>query len=349
MTDLIVPTVGLAEAACELRWIPGAAAGEALLLATIADARVWMEPGVTGATFLADGRAVAETLRFARPANAPDDAARGRAVFAPARSRWAGELEEAYLAVDPGWGNYFHFLLLHLPLLRVADEQLAGGGPALWPRWEDHVGLPKPIAFARAVFDEGLAVAAATRPALFAAAGAWRVRRLHVLRGAGPRVADVLDHPTHWSALRGMAESLRAATPAPAAPARRLFLARGAAAARRFDPREHADLLAWLARADFEVVDLAGRGLREQAALLSEAASVIAPHGSALANLIFAPTGTRVLELNARVREEAELRPHFERLARRCGHRYRVLDGSLDGFPVAAIERAWNALQAATA
>lgn len=342
-----MPMVPLMQAAAELRSLPGAAGGEALVHATIEDARVWMEPGVTGAVFLADGRAVAETLRFARPANAPNDAARGRAVFAPARPRWSGELDEAFLAVDPGWGNYFHFLLLHLPLLRVAEREGAGGGPALLPRWEDHVGLPKPIAFARAVFEEGLAAAEVARPVLHAAAGAWRVRRLHLLRGAGPRVAEVIGHPAVWRELRALAQSLKPAAP-PTGP-RRLFLARGSAAARPFEPHEHAELLAWLARAGFSVVELAGRGLREQAALLAGAECVIAPHGSALANLIFAPAGARVLELNARVREEPAPRDHFERLARRAGLFYRAVDGSAEGFPPAAIERALGELMAATA
>ena len=47
-----------------------------------------------------------------------------------------------------------------------------------------------------------------------------------------------------------------------------------------------------------EPVDLAELSLREQAQMLSEAELVVAPHGGALASLVFARAGTRVLELH---------------------------------------------------
>jgi capsular polysaccharide biosynthesis protein len=47
-----------------------------------------------------------------------------------------------------------------------------------------------------------------------------------------------------------------------------------------------------------EAVDLGKLSLREQAATLAEAELVVAPHGGALANLVFAQQGTRVLELH---------------------------------------------------
>ena len=47
-----------------------------------------------------------------------------------------------------------------------------------------------------------------------------------------------------------------------------------------------------------EAVDLADLGLREQAQVVSEAELVVAPHGGALASLVFARSGTRVMELH---------------------------------------------------
>ena len=45
-------------------------------------------------------------------------------------------------------------------------------------------------------------------------------------------------------------------------------------------------------------MDLADLGLREQAQVVSEAELVVAPHGGALASLVFARSGTRVMELH---------------------------------------------------
>jgi capsular polysaccharide biosynthesis protein len=59
------------------------------------------------------------------------------------------------------------------------------------------------------------------------------------------------------------------------------------------------DLLAAAAAAGvpLEPVDLQGLALADQAATLAAARVVVAPHGSALANLVFCGAGTVVLEL----------------------------------------------------
>ena len=45
-------------------------------------------------------------------------------------------------------------------------------------------------------------------------------------------------------------------------------------------------------------MDLGGISVQEQAQLLASAEFVVAPHGAAMANLVFASTGTNVLELH---------------------------------------------------
>jgi Glycosyltransferase 61 len=78
-------------------------------------------------------------------------------------------------------------------------------------------------------------------------------------------------------------------------PARRLYVGRGEGSRRRLtnEPQltEHA------ARHGFEVVNMDGRAVADQARLFGEAAFIIAPHGAALTNILFADPGASVLEL----------------------------------------------------
>src|SRR5205823_4103252 len=57
------------------------------------------------------------------------------------------------------------------------------------------------------------------------------------------------------------------------------------------------DVLAVVESAGFEALFLEGRAVREQAALFAGADVVVAPHGAALANLVFCRPGTAVVEL----------------------------------------------------
>jgi capsular polysaccharide biosynthesis protein len=59
-----------------------------------------------------------------------------------------------------------------------------------------------------------------------------------------------------------------------------------------------AETLAKLAHLGLTVVNPALLTIAEQAKLVASAAVVISPHGSALANLVFATPGTRVLEFH---------------------------------------------------
>jgi hypothetical protein len=76
---------------------------------------------------------------------------------------------------------------------------------------------------------------------------------------------------------------------------RRFYMSRRDAAGRRV--LNEAALTQALAARGFETVSLGGLGVREQAALFDSAAWIVAPHGAALANIVFARPGATLLEL----------------------------------------------------
>ncbi len=76
---------------------------------------------------------------------------------------------------------------------------------------------------------------------------------------------------------------------------RRLWISRNRARYRRLQNED--EILALLAREGFEKVELERLTFREQVEILSQANAVAGPHGAGMTNLLFAPHGTRVLEL----------------------------------------------------
>jgi hypothetical protein len=111
-------------------------------------------------------------------------------------------------------------------------------------------------------------------------------------------VADIPDRKRRAGAVdRAMLEFSRKlyfAEP-PTAPTRRLFLGRGEGSRRRL--ADEAKFVEHAARYGFENVSMDGRTVADQARLFAEAAFVIAPHGAALTNVLFATPRAQVLEL----------------------------------------------------
>jgi len=106
----------------------------------------------------------------------------------------------------------------------------------------------------------------------------------------------------------------------PAAPGtRRLFVSRRDAAKRRVVNEEA--LVAALGELGFEVVVPGALSFAEQVMLFSEAEIVVGPHGAGLANALFMPEGSAMLELHHPDFD----RPYYQRLADTLGVHYRDL------------------------
>jgi len=85
-----------------------------------------------------------------------------------------------------------------------------------------------------------------------------------------------------------------------------------------------AELEARLQKLGFVCVQSGKLSVAEQAGLFSAAKWVVAPHGAGLANLVFAPSGARVIEL---LPPESR-NPCYQHLARACGLLYTSLIGT---------------------
>ena len=323
-----VPLVEAARTRGEIRRVWEAPGEPALLLAELQDVVFWIAPGIDGVIFL-DGEAVVEeSLRFFKPVNAPGRAL-GRTVRAPRVDEIRCELDAVLLPVDPGWMNYYHWLLIHAPTLRAAGTWLPQEIPADLPRHADHVGIPRSVAFAASVMEESLL--GVTRPMLPLAPGAYRARRLFRFHLDSPQPAVSLRCEPWWQALLGLERTLRETDQELASGAERIFVSRRGARRRTLGGEDDPGFQHALTEAGFVTLELAGRGLAEQARLFRAARWIVGPHGSGLSNLLFCAPGASVLEINAPIGAETETRPHTRRLAARRGLRYEelLLDASV--------------------
>jgi len=216
----------------------------------------------------------------------------------------------AYLSnTDPA--NYYHWLAFSLPLLGIYRDRL-GIDPDYY-----YVGRSKQLFHLETLARTGIRAERVLSDAVTA-------DRL---------IADFPDRRRRQGAVdRAMLAFSRGLHFEPPAhpPTRRLFVGRRDASRRRLANEDQC--AEYAARYGFETVSLDGRSVAEQAQLFAEAAFIIAPHGAALTNVLFATAQASVLELlpprpPAVVPVHAPILTAFREICAHVGCRYDYIFG----------------------
>jgi hypothetical protein len=217
----------------------------------------------------------------------------------------------AYLS-NTNPGNYYHWLAFSVPLIWTYRDRL-GIDP-------DYYYVGRPIQ--------------RFHLETFARAGISAERVLSDAVSADRLVADFPDRRRREGAVdRAMLTFSRRLHFEPPArpPTRRLFVGRRDARRRRLANEDQC--AAHAARYGFETVSMDGRSVAEQARLFAEAAFIIAPHGAALTNVLFATAQASVLELlpprpSAVVPIHAPILSAFREICAFVGCRYEYIFGT---------------------
>lgn len=216
-----------------------------------------------------------------------------------------------------GADNYYHWTIDFLPRLSAADWVPDGDGLHL-------VTSGAKTAFERRAFE--LLGVSPDRLLGCAYPGAYRFRDL-IVPVMETRPFQPGGVPEPW---RSMADPARLAWLGDRfspwfgkGGGRRLFVSRGDSGQRRLV--NEAAVVAALDGLNFETVRLGGLALEDQIALFSEAEIVVAPHGAALSNLVFAPDDVRVVEIVPHFRPP----PFFTAISRLRGIRHQCVFGDL--------------------
>ena len=192
-----------------------------------------------------------------------------------------------FLLSDDVWPpNYSHWLLDTLPRLAALAESGWGAGVTL-----------ATTTLTAAYQWETLRLCGWDKSRIVQLASMQAVRAGTVIATTDqPRPPHPLFKAAPWAA-RWLRRNFGPPAGGRADPARgrRIYVSRRDAPGRRV--LNEADLTRALAARGFETVSLAGMSVREQAALFDSAAWIVAPHGAALANMVFARPGATLLEL----------------------------------------------------
>ncbi len=214
--------------------------------------------------------------------------------------------------------NYYHWLIEVLPRVRILQ------------RLPDLAGLPCLLNVPVQPFHEATLRGVGIEPRR------WVVRPRKLLRVeslfyASPTVQE--GQPTA-DVVRWLRETFLPSPPAEST--RRLYVSRHGA---RRDVGNEDELMAILAPLGFESIRPAEMSFEKQVRAFSEAEAVVAPHGAALASIVFSKPGLRLIELFP----QDYRADYYRNLASACGHRHGYCVGSRldDGFRVApqGIER----------
>ncbi|MCU1656191.1 MAG: hypothetical protein JWO57_847 [Pseudonocardiales bacterium] len=197
--------------------------------------------------------------------------------FPPPPRQVAGRLG---VLASRGDVNYYHFLMDVLPRLGVL-EQCPGIEPP--DRWF----VPAQTRFQRELLD----LVGISEPVRIDAGRVAHVRA-DCLVVPGLAASTVVNPP--W-VVRYLRSRLLDGT-IKRGPGRAVYVTRGASANNRQVANEP-ELLGMLAGRGFAVIDAGQLSVADQIRSFAEASLIVAPHGAALANLIFASPGATVIEL----------------------------------------------------
>lgn len=242
----------------------------------------------------------------------------------------APELAEAEFGLHPTDGNFYHWLVNHLPGL---DWQLERPAP---PVLLHGAGFP---GFAAEALD---LIAGGAWPRL-APAGPVLVRRLYFSRQPVEVLAD-------WRRFGPVYDRLIRGAGAEASDGDALLYISRRDAERR-SMRNEAALEEALVALGFRIVRFAGVPLAEQIRVIRSARVIVSPHGAALAHLAMARPGTRVVELMP-IGPNPSVRFNMARLSRLRGHRHTLwLEAAdpLDGSWTASLDALLPVLRRAAA
>jgi hypothetical protein len=224
-----------------------------------------------------------------------------------------------FIFYDRKLHNWFHWLAGAMLALDMAEKLLPPRTKLLLPPTLMHFDQTAPGYFDH--FELMALLGFDKMPAVEAVTDVVHVEEAITLETSGPESLPA-------ERLRAFRDRIMARFGQRSARRRRLYIKR--AAARSID--QPAAVEAFLIRKDFEPVSLDHMPIEERIRLFQEADIVVGAHGAELANLLFSPPGTKVIELMP----NDQFRPAVWSMANKLGHVHALLgcpthDGSFDG------------------
>ena len=303
-----------------------------LSLGLVEEATVLVHPGYDGVVLDRNGRAIRETTFYGRLFW--EKQVEGRIDVSGPSTR----LDQAFVAFDASWWVYYHWLVFCLGAAGVANRVAPTGCPMLVPDIEA-CAPSRPNGVSPAVFGQVKRVVDAGR-LLAVRDGSYRIGRAYILFVEDGQPSDAALHPLFDEVF----QSLKGPAPQRRPSARVMVSRRGHGGAFRITGEDEAAFEPIAVEYGFRRERLERLSFQQQINLFSQAEVIVGPHGSGLANLVFAPKTAKVLELQTEMDRPGTLRPWYFVLAAAGGRPYAFLNRKAGEFSAGHLRQALAAL-----
>jgi hypothetical protein len=250
----------------------------------------------------------------------------------------AGDGGDVFVAFDGAWVIYYHWLFFCLGSAGIAQNVLPNTTLIATPNWEA-CAPTRQSGISCEVFDQ---VQRVVDPARFLSLsdGAYRARRAYFLYVEGGQPSDAVLHSMYRNVFRGLRSRTSQFHQS------RIFVARGGRGGpARVTESDEKIFDEVLIDYDIKKLYLENMTFQSQIDYFSNASLIISPHGSSLANLVFAPQTARVIELQTEMDWPGSLRPWFYLLAAVCNLRYAFVNREAGDFQDERLREALKVLE----
>ena len=282
---------------------------------TVRDGYLLIQSGADGVVFDADGKIVKESAIWADhaiEAIGPEDL----------KAR-AQPLDHAiFVGIDPGWWTFYHWFVISLSRIGLYFTAFDDGAlVALAPYRDDGR-----MRFGRDVWTDMVDLVAPRGRTVTLADGIYHAPRIDLGWISEPQQAFV----SYFHAFRSMTERMRVDLGLDqVTPSERVVLLRDSD--QRLSEASQMALQHMVDHDGFSVVRAERLSIKEQAKIFAGAATITAPHGAGLCNILFADPSLKVLELNNEY-DGPYVRPWFYLLAALRRQRYSYLNQTRSSF-----------------
>jgi hypothetical protein len=216
------------------------------------------------------------------------------------------EFDEVFIGFDAAWRNYYHWLVHGLSRIYLGNKLLPPECAIIAPDFKKLNEIQRSV-FNEEVFTSSIAAAGLADRLTYLDRGIYRAKKIHVIWHL-PRMPE---HVAHLPRFHDFFAHVNANLPARPDLPKRIFISREGANDPRLSSDQTKIFETVAAKFGFTKVQPEKYDFLTQCGFFNNAEIVMAPHGAGLANVLFAGSKLKVLEINRRLAGQPYLRGCF--------------------------------------
>lgn len=233
-------------------------------------------------------------------------------------------LKNVFIGFDTGWHNYYHWIILTLPRIKMAQGIFSNYKnnfeiEYVVPDYNGHQNVKRPPAFSGATYRESINLFDMPEKITQLECGFYKIDTAYLLKPTCQKEFDSVYSNNIINILNSL--NADAVTRKKSDFPQKIYISRGDSIKRNIDSYDH-NISKILCKNGFTSLNFSKIQFHDQIKLMKNADTVASIHGSGLTNIIFMKKESKVIEFSNTIGMEKEVRPHFYNLARIRGINY---------------------------